>query len=312
MIYENLNSFFEKPVQNFTEAGDITDFSGIAVALRCEYGEDDTLHSLLAKLLEQPGIEQLEALVFGVWMEDGEAFGVGPNPALGLLVARKEKLPNLKALFVGDIVSEENEISWIEQGDMSALWGAFPQLQHFRARGGNGLKLGKIVHDNLKTLIIETGGMSKTVVDDVLQSQAPLTHLELWLGEENYGATTSLSDFDALLEGRVFPDLKSLHLNNSSYQNEIAAAVAKSVVVGQLQRLGLSMGTLSDEGGQALLDSQHLGHLDQLDLTFHFLSGEMQSNLKAKYPNVILDDPQKPDELQGETLYYIAYTAVSE
>ncbi|MEP2472516.1 MAG: STM4015 family protein [Paracoccaceae bacterium] len=262
--------------------------------------------SLLTELLAQPGIENLEALIFGVWMEGGDSYEVSPDPAIEFLVARKDKLPNLKALFIGDIVSEENEMSWIGQGNMSPLWAAFPKLQQFRARGGNGLKLGKIMHGALESLIIETGGMSKSVVQEVMEAQSPLSHLELWLGDENYGDTTQLSNFEPLFDGEVFPELKSLSLNNSNYQDELAAAAATSTIVDRLDKLGLSMGALTDTGGQSLLDSGKLAHLTKLDLTYHFLSDATQKALSAKYPNVVLDDPQDADEWGGETHYYIA------
>jgi hypothetical protein len=306
MLHSNLTSFFDKPVRDFVKAGDLTDFSGIAVRLRCAYDADHTLQSLLSELLAQPGIENLEALIFGLWMEGGESYDVGPDAAIELLVAEKNKLPNLKALFVGDIVSEENEMSWIGQGNMSPLWAAFPALEHFRARGSNGLKLGKIVHDNLETLIIETGGMNKSVVQEVMESQAPLAHLELWLGDENYGDTTSLADFAPLFEGEVFPDLKTLYLNNSTYQDDLAAAAAQSVVVDRLDALGLSMGALTDKGGQSILLSDRLAHLAKLDLTYHFLSDATQKALSSKYPNVVLNDAQEPDVWDGESNYYIA------
>ena len=67
-----------------------------------------------------------------------------PTEAIELLVANKDKLPYVEAIFVGDIISEENEISWIQNGDMSPIWPAFPNLREFRAWGGNGLWLGKI------------------------------------------------------------------------------------------------------------------------------------------------------------------------
>ncbi|MHA3916394.1 STM4015 family protein [Halovulum sp. GXIMD14793] len=305
-MFSNLTSFYDKPVRDFKTKGDVTDFAGTAVRLRCSYDEPHTVLSLLGELLEQPGIEQLEALIFGVWMENGESYDVSPDPAIELLVAQKHKLPNLMALFVGDIISEENEVSWIAQGDMSPLWAAFPKLEQFRARGGNGLKLGKIIHSNLSSVIIETGGMNKRTVQEMMEAQAPLTHLELWLGDEGYGDTTNLSDFDPLFEGEVFPELRSLYLNNSNYQNDLARAAANSVVVDRLQVLGLSMGELSDDGGQALLDSDRLSHLQKLDLTFHFLSKDMQAALKAAYPQVVLDDAQVPDEWNGEQHLYVA------
>jgi len=257
MIHGNLTSFFDKPVQDFLKAGDVPDFSNVAVRLRCSYDEEHTLQTLLSDLLTQPGIENLEALIFGVWMDGGEAVDVTPDPAIELLVSQKEKLPNLKALFVGDTISEENEISWIEQGNMSPLWAAFPGLKQFRARGGNGLKLGKIIHNSLESLIIETGGMDRNTVHEVLEAQAPLSHLELWLGDENYGGSTALSNFEVLLDGEVLPELKSLYLNNSIYEDDLAIALSNSVIVDRLDTLGLSMGALTDKGGQAGGNEHH-------------------------------------------------------
>ncbi|MFN8512832.1 MAG: hypothetical protein U0841_09645 [Chloroflexia bacterium] len=69
-------------------------------------------------------------------------------------------MPRLTALFFGDIIVEESEISWIEQTDVSPLLAAFPQLEIFGVRGGNGLSFGQLRHDVLQTLIVETGGLS--------------------------------------------------------------------------------------------------------------------------------------------------------
>ena len=59
------------------------------------------------------------------------------------LVTYRERLPNLKALFLGDIAYEENEISWINQSDLSPLWPSFPHVEHIKVRGGNNLTLGR-------------------------------------------------------------------------------------------------------------------------------------------------------------------------
>jgi hypothetical protein len=53
-------------------------------------------------------------------------------------------LTNLRAIFLGDITYEENEISWIEQSDVSPLLRAYPALEVSRVRGGNSLEFSKI------------------------------------------------------------------------------------------------------------------------------------------------------------------------
>src|ERR1700730_15362911 len=156
-ISENLTEFHGKPVRDFREAADISDFGACAPRVRCEYEDDNTTSDSLAVMLKQPGSQAIEALVIGLWCEGGEAVDVTPDEAIELLVARQDDLPNLKALFIGDIISEETEISWINQGDMSSLWGAFPKLEIFGARGGNGLRLGKINHGTLRRLVVESG-----------------------------------------------------------------------------------------------------------------------------------------------------------
>lgn len=55
----------------------------------------------------------------------------------------------------------------------------------------------------------------------------------------------------------------------------MAAALASATVVPQLTSLSLAMGTLSDEGVEALLQGQPLTHLRELDLSFHFIGDEM-------------------------------------
>ena len=105
---------------------------------------------------------------------------VEAEAVVAALVAAREKLPKLRVLFMGDIISEENEVSWIEQTDVSPLLEAYPELEYFGVRGGNGLRLGDIRHEHLRSLVIEAGGLAREVVLDVLRADLPsLEHLEL-------------------------------------------------------------------------------------------------------------------------------------
>jgi hypothetical protein len=102
-----------------------------------------------------------------------------------------------------------------------------------------------------------------------------LERLELWLGDDNYGGGTTVEQLAPLLAGERKPALRHLGLQNSPIQDELAAAMASAPVVPQLTSLSLSMGTLSDEGAEALLHGQPLTHLRELDLSHHFLSHDM-------------------------------------
>lgn len=305
-IYENLQNFNGKPVQDFVKAGDISDFGAAAPRVRCEYDENYKIEELLSLMLEQTGAETLDSLVIGIWMDGGEAVDVTPNNWIEFLVAEKSQLPNLSALFAGDIISEENEISWINQGDYSSIWAAFPKLHTFYARGGNGLRLGKINHNALEKLVIQTGGMPAPLVREALEANAPLKHLELWLGDENYGANTSVDDFQELLDGKLFPDLKYLGLCNSQYSDDLAEAVVDSAIIDRIETLDLSKGTLTDRGADALISSGKLANLKLLNVEHHYLSENKMTELKAATPNIKIDQPEEADEWGGEKHYYVA------
>ncbi len=305
-IYENLTYINGMRVVDFRRPGDIQDFAGIAPRVRCEWEDPNSIADYLSVLLQEPGVEAVKGLVIGLWLQDGESFEATPDEGVELLVAQKNGLPELQALFVGDIISEENEISWITQGSMSALWAAFPQLQNFTARGGNGLRLGKINHALLRSLVIETGGLAAPVLREALEADAPLEHLELWPGSEDYGGNSSVADFADLLDGRLFPKLKRLGLRNCEYTDDLAAALADSAIMERIEILDLSLGTLSDRGAAHLVQSGKLAGLHSLDVTHHYLSDAMVAKLRDATPNLIAEDPQEPDSWNGEDHYYIA------
>jgi hypothetical protein len=302
----NLENFAGKPVVDFKTAGDISDFSRVAPRLRCEYDSKDSLPDMLGAMLKADGVAATSALVFGLWSEGGETYEVRPTSTVELLIAEKDKLPAIDALFFGDIISEENEISWIEQTDYGALWSAFPRLAQFWVRGGNGLRLGKIDHEHLDTLVVETGGMPRALVHEALAANAPIRHFELWLGADDYGADSSVDDFADLLADRLFPKLETLGLRNSEYSDEIAKALASSPLLDRIKTLDLSMGTLTDAGAKALAESGRLGKLEKLDISHHYVSPEGIAMLRRATPNLVADDAEEVDGWDGEKHYYVA------
>ena len=256
-------------------------------------------------MLETPGVEKLVGFVVGMWSSDG-----GDTPAsdaVNAVLAAHEQLPNLRALFVGDIESEENEISWIEQTDLAPLLAALPDLEWFGARGGNNLKLGSPAHRNLKTLIIEAGGLEGEVVQGLMKADFPnLEHFELYLGTDEYGGSTTIADLQPILDGQVFPKLKYLGLRNADIADEVAKAVADAPILERIDVLDLSLGILGDEGAQALLDSPLMANLKLLDLHYHFLTDAMQEKLKSLPCEVDVSEAQSGDEWDGEIHRYVA------
>ncbi|QBJ96231.1 leucine-rich repeat domain-containing protein [Rhodococcus sp. ABRD24] len=221
----------------------------------------------------------VQAIVVGSW---ADPYDEGSGPVVEALVAAAGEFPALRSLFLGDMTAEDCEISWIVQSDITALLTAFPRLEHLGVRGGNQLMLNPVRHENLRSLVIETGGLSADVVRAVAASELPaLTDLELWLGTEEYGADSTVEDLAPILAGVNFPRLTGLALSNSEYQDDIAAAVAAAPIVPQLRALDLSKGVLLDAGAEALLAGQSLTHLESLDLHHNYLSDDMRERLRA-------------------------------
>lgn len=263
----------------------------------------------LARFLADPASRAVEGLVVGVWGgliadKDEEAVDI-----IAALVAARDQLPHLRALFVGDIIVEESEISWIRQGDHAPLLAAYPQLEHFGVRGGDGLTLGALRHDALRTLIVQTGGLPGSVAREVAAAELPnLRHLELWLGSENYGNDTTTDDLAPILAGDRFPALDYLGLRDSERADKVAAAVAVAPVLARIGTLDLSLGTLTDEGAAALLASPAVARLRKLDIHHHFCSDELIAQLAALPPELDASEQQEVDEYDGEFYRYAAVT----
>jgi predicted DNA-binding WGR domain protein len=268
--------------------------------------EDDERKSLTDKLavfLEEPAAEQSQGLVIGTW-GGVDSVDQTSGPIVEALVAARDKLPNLKHLFLGDIVTEENEVSWIQQSDVSPLLAAYPDLEELRIRGSNNLSFGNLKHKNLKTLTIETGGLPVSVLREVCAAKLPaLEHLELWLGEEHYGWDGTVADLEPLLSGKLFPKLRYLGLRDSIIANDVAAAVAKASVLKKIRVLDLSLGNLGDEGAKALLACPDVAKLEKLDIHHHFVSDEVVAQLKALGIEVDASEHVKPWDFDQDYRY---------
>jgi hypothetical protein len=224
--------------------------------------------------------DEVVALVIGAWWQEWDEHGL--VPVLDLITAEAHRLPRLRAVFLGDVESEESEISWIRQGDVSRVLRAWPGLYELGLRGAENLVIEPLRHEELRRLRIESGGLPPEPVRGLAACDLPaLHHLELWLGTTWYGGDCTAADVRALLAMLDrSPRLAHLGLRNSDIQDEIAAAVAAAPVVAGLDSLDLSMGTLSDDGGAALLSGQPLTHLRALDLGHHYMSEEMTRRVR--------------------------------
>ncbi|WP_188190517.1 STM4015 family protein [Nonomuraea sp. SYSU D8015] len=269
-------------------------------------GTYDQFGDAFDAFFEQVDASRVTAIVIGEWPD---CYTEPSAPIVDRLVQEAPRLPALRSLFFGAISSDYSEISWIQQSDITPLLEAFPKLERLEVRGGSGLRLRPIRHDALRMLRIETGGLDGSVTRAVAGSDLPaLEHLELWLGVDEYGGTTTVADLDPILRGERLPALRYLGLQDSEIQDDIAAAVASAPVVARLETLALSMGVLTDQGAEALLTGQPLTHLRRLDLHHHYLTDGMMRRVTEALPGVEVDlsDQEEPDEDDGEEWHYVA------
>lgn len=274
------------------------------------YDSDEEWQEAFAGFVAAVDTTRVRALIVGAW---SEAYESGPQDAVAALIGAREKLPRLRGLFLGDMTFEECEISWINQGDVTPLFDAFPQLEQFGVRGGQDLVFSAVRHERLRSLVVETGGLDAGVVRGIAASDLPaLEHLDIWLGTSWYGANADVSDLEPFLSGTRLPSLRHLGLRNSEIQDEIAVALAGAPVVARLETMDLSMGTLGDDGAEALLNGQPLTHLKKLDLHHHFMSEAMVRRLSDALVPAGVDLDVSESERTGSGGREDRYTAVAE
>ncbi|MEW1836342.1 STM4015 family protein [Nonomuraea angiospora] len=290
------------------EVGPQTDAGSVAWRLGAGSWDGGPVAECFDRFFEHVDTAKVTAIVIGAW-ED--CYSDSSAPIVRRLADEAGRLPELRSLFLGAISSEDCEISWIQQSDITPLLEAYPKLERLEVRGGSGLRLRPVRHESLKVLRFEAGGLPGEAVRAVAVSELPaLEHLELWLGVPEYGGDSNVSDVEPILRGDRLPALRHLGLQDSEIQDDLAAAVASAPIVARLETLSLSMGVLTDAGAEALLSGQPLTHLRVLDLHHHYMSDEMMRRVTEALPGVEVDvsENEEPDvdEEDGEVWRYVA------
>ena len=292
-VSHHAETFFGQRVVDFAY-GDELKKSAAVYRLGQDYDAKESQVALLDDFLAKTTTATLEALILGAWSNAAED---DPQAFLDRLVERQPELTELKALFIGDMSSEDCEISWIKQGDYGKLLKTFHGLETLRIRGTDGLVLPAFEHHSLRELALETGGLPTKIVRNIQNSTMPaLRHLELWLGDDGYGFDGKLADYAELLR-HIRPDrLKYLGLRNSQIADELAEHIAQQPWLGSLHTLDLSMGTIGDKGAAALIASPYLAGLKVLDLNHHYISKPLITSLRALPLQLRIDEAQEEDD----------------
>lgn len=273
-----------------------------------DYDENGkSAETMIAEIMEDEEFSQIEELIIGCW---GEAWEDSCQPIIDGIVENKEKFAHIKSLFFGDMDYEDCEVSWIIQGNYSELWKALPNLKELTIKGSTELSLGEICHENLESLEIICGGLPSEVIEQIANAKLPnLKKLNLYLGSDNYGFDGDEKTIQNLLEKTDFTKLEYLGLNDSEIQDEVTEVILASKYMNRITTLDLSNGTLSDKGGQMLLETlPKYPNITTVDLHFHYLSDEMMEKLEALPISIDLDEQNEEDEDDDEVYRYAMLT----
>lgn len=261
-----------------------------------DHNEFDDPDEMLAGWLAQipdPGI--VEELVVGSWPAPYDR----PSPVKALAAVALD-LPRLRFLRIGDMGSEDCEMSWITHDWLDPVLGAYcRQLTRLEVQGSQGLRMNPFTSRVLESLTFECGGLPGMVVESLAESTLPaLTRLELWLGTEEYGGDVTEEQLRDLFHSDAAPALEHLGLLNSEDPLRDLTALAGSPWLERISSLDLSLGVIGDECVE-ILTSGSFGDLTTLTVKdHHYLTTEDARRITAGLPGVRVEISagEEPDE----------------
>ncbi|HEU0031629.1 MAG TPA: hypothetical protein VFQ53_13410 [Kofleriaceae bacterium] len=257
----------------------------VGIELRKPDPEDGaSLDETIANLLALPIARFVESLRFGLAGCDDANDWTDTITA----VTRAAQAPYLRELRFDDYGRDDSEISDVAFGDFSHAWSQLPALETLEIRAGAGGTLGTLRLPKLRRLVRISGGLRKAELAEIVAAELPaLEHLELWLGDPQYGANVTLEALSRVLAGLSWPVLRHLGLVNCSFTNQLVPALARSAIVTRLRSLDLSHGTLDDLGVEHLLANvAAFHHLESIDVSDNFLDAGALGRLCERLPNI--------------------------
>ena len=267
-----------------------------------EYESGKKAETMVMDILADSDFTGLDELIIGSW---GGPYEEDCQPVIDAIVENADRFSHITKLFVGDMDYEECEVSWIMQGDYSRIWKAMPQLKELTIKGSMDLTLGEIEHENLESLTIICGGLGTTVIKQIEKAKLPsLKKLLLYIGVEDYGFDGDAGTIKELLVNSDFPNLTYLGIVDSEIQDELVQVVLECKYIRQIETLDLSCGTLTDKGGNLLLEKlPELTNIKKLDVHHHYLSDEMMDKIGKLSPEVDVSEQEEAEEWDGEIWY---------
>ncbi len=228
-----------------------------------------------------------------------EMYDDTPEALINLIIANKDKFQNIEEISFGNCSFEVNELSWTNHSDYTNLIKALPKLKTILLAGNTpDMFKGKLESPTLEDITIKTGGLDNSIIKTLCEAELPnLKSLTLYEGVDNYGLNCSFQDYKGLITSEVFKGVTKFGIVNSERQDDIVKFILDNNIHKQLTEWNISMGTLTDKGGQMLLDNKdELSGLDLIKIEFCFLSEEMAEKLKNSGLKVEISDLQNNDD----------------
>ena len=278
--------------------------------LEWQYGFIKEIH--LKQDWEKNSISSLAALELAMTspsIEFVQEFTINFYPGFDYSIAgilkefKDHKLLAMSKVHLGNFeYPDENEISWVSVGNVNQIFELFPNLKDLHLTG-SAIELGSVNHSKLKRLKLESGGLSANAINSVMKATLPeLEDLEIWFGDEGYGAEGNNTMLSPLYNDKLFPKLKTLGLKNCEFPNDIINSLYSSDLIKQIHSLDMSLGTMTDDGAQVFINQQEsFNHLDEIKLNENFISDEICQSLKEIYVDKINTTDQ--DIMEDDYLY---------
>jgi hypothetical protein len=225
----------------------------------------------LRLLVQDDRVNEVEALICYL-QDDNSYYDVSQEyyDIVDILYNNRNKLENLKALFVGDERIREYKISYITIGDIYFLLEGYPNLEVLHIRGFCfNLQCSEILnHNNLKTLVIETSYLPKSATKQIIELDLPnLEYFELWFGEVTFDARNLIPKIS-----RKFKKLKYLGIRSCEYTDVVVEDMVSSSLIQRLKILDFSWGTMTEKGVEYLINCPTVNQLHTLDVSMNDIS----------------------------------------
>jgi uncharacterized protein (TIGR02996 family) len=249
---------------------------------------------LLGEILEHPSMRFVREIhCADIWAD----YDMGEGPELGEAVSAITDAPCTEVLEVIDFCGGDHDISGVSFDMEPRLFERCRRLRVLEIYGGQ-LSLCKIDMPEGRELSVFTGGLGREDLKHIVKANAPkLEKLDLMFGSDEYGADCTVDDLQPLLTGKQFPALKKLGLKNAEFTDGLCAVLPSSKILGRLEELDLSMGTMSDDGAQHLVENaEAFSHLKKINLEDNYINKPLQEQLKSALPNVYIGDQEEDSD----------------